>query len=49
MGTGWSLVQENTMGEHQIGIWLGAPSIAAAADAAAGWGGDRIAVLGWAE
>ncbi len=45
MGTGWSLVQENTMGEHQIGIWLGAPSIAAAADAAAGWGGDRIAVL----
>ena len=46
MGTGWSLVQENTMGEHQIGIWLGAPSVAAATDGAAGWGGDRIAVLG---
>jgi hypothetical protein len=46
IGTGWSLVQENTMGEHQIGIWLGAPSIAAATDGAAGWGGDRIAVLG---
>jgi hypothetical protein len=45
MGTGWSLVQENTMGEHQTGIWLGAPSIAAATDGAAGWGGDRIAVL----
>lgn len=45
MGTGWSLAQENTMGEHQTGIWLGAPSIAAATEAAAGWGGDRIAVL----
>jgi hypothetical protein len=45
MGTGWSLAQENTMGEHQTGIWLGSPSIAAATDAAAGWGGDRIAVL----
>jgi hypothetical protein len=46
MGTGWSVVQENTMGEHQTGIWLGAPTIAAATDGAAGWGGDRIAVLG---
>lgn len=45
MGTGWTLAQENTMGEHQTGIWLGSPSIAAATDAAAGWGGDRIAVL----
>ncbi len=45
MGTGWSLAQENTMGEHQTGIWLGAPSVAAATEAAAGWGGDRIAVL----
>lgn len=46
MGTGWSLVQENTLGEHQTGIWLGAPTVAAATDGAAGWGGDRIAVLG---
>jgi hypothetical protein len=46
MGSGWSLVQENTMGEHQTSIWLGAPTIAAATDAASGWGGDRIAVLG---
>ncbi len=45
MGAGWSLVQENTMGEHQTGIWLGAPTVAAATDGAAGWGGDRIAVL----
>lgn len=46
MGTGWSLVQENTMGEHQTSIWLGYPTVAAATDASAGWGGDRIAVLG---
>jgi hypothetical protein len=45
MGSGWSLVQENTMGEHQTSIWLGAPTTAVAADGAAGWGGDRIAVL----
>jgi len=46
MGTGWSVVQENTMGEHQTSIWLGSPTVAAAKDGAAGWGGDRIAVLG---
>ena len=46
MGAAWSLVQENTMGEHQTSIWLGSPAVAAATDAAAGWGGDRIAVLG---
>jgi hypothetical protein len=46
MGTGWLVVQENTMGEHQTSIWLGYPTVAAATDAAAGWGGDRIAVLG---
>jgi hypothetical protein len=46
MGTGWSVVQENTFGEHQTSIWLGSPTVAAAKDAAAGWGGDRIAVLG---
>jgi len=45
LGSGWSVGQENTLGEHQISIWLGAPSVAAAADAAAGWGGDRISVL----
>lgn len=45
MGNGWSLAQENTMGEHQTGIWLGSPAVAAAMDAAEGWGGDRIAVL----
>jgi hypothetical protein len=44
MGSGWSVVLEDTMGEHQTAIWLGA--VAAAADASAGWGGDRITMLG---
>jgi hypothetical protein len=46
MGTGWSVVQENTMGEYQTAIWLGSPTVIAATEAAAGWGGDRISVLG---
>ena len=46
MGTGWSVVDEDTMGEHQTAIWLGSGSIAAADDASAGWGGDRITILG---
>lgn len=46
MGTGWSVIDEDTMGEHQMAIWLGSGSIAAAADASAGWGGDRITLLG---
>jgi hypothetical protein len=46
MGTGWSVVDEDTMGEHQTGIWLGSGTVAAATDGAAGWGGDRIALLG---
>ena len=46
MGSGWSVVDEETMGEHQTAIWLGSGTIAAATDAAAGWGGDRITLLG---
>lgn len=46
MGSGWSILTENTFGEHQTSIWLGGPTVAAAADGAAGWGGDRMAVLG---
>ena len=46
MGTGWSVIDEDTMGEHQTAIWLGSPAVAAAADGAAGWGGDRITLLG---
>jgi len=45
LGSGWSSVLEDTMGEHQTAIWLGSPSVAAATDAAAGWGGDRITYL----
>ena len=45
MGSGWSVVREDTMGEHQTAIWLGSPNVAAATDGAAGWGGDRIALL----
>jgi hypothetical protein len=41
MGDGWSITLEDTMGEHQTGIWLGDDL-----DAAAGWGGDRLALLG---
>ncbi len=46
MGSGWSVVDEETMGEHQTAIWLGSPTIAAGTDGAAGWGGDRITLLG---
>ncbi|HSL76451.1 MAG TPA: hypothetical protein VK867_05860 [Candidatus Limnocylindrales bacterium] len=46
MGIGWSVIDEDTMGEHQTAIWLGSGSIAAADDASAGWGGDRITILG---
>jgi hypothetical protein len=46
MGSGWSVVDEETMGEHQTAIWLGSGTVAAATDAAAGWGGDRITLLG---
>ena len=46
MGAGWSVVDEDTMGEHQTAIWLGSGTIAAADDAAAGWGGDRITLMG---
>ena len=46
MGSGWSVIDEDTMGEHQTAIWLGSGSVAAADDASAGWGGDRITLLG---
>jgi hypothetical protein len=46
MGSGWSTVMSDTMGEHQTAIWLGSGTVAAATDASAGWGGDRITYLG---
>ena len=53
MGSGWSTMMSDTMGEHQTAIWLGSGTVAAATDASAGWGGDRITYLsgpngGWA-
>jgi hypothetical protein len=46
LGSGWTVRRETTLGEAWIGIWLaGIGADQASADqAAAGWGGDRIAV-----
>ena len=47
LGSGWTVPLQDTFGELQLGIWLregGVPS-AEATDAAAGWGGDRLAVI----
>lgn len=47
LGDGWSIQLQDTYGEFQISTWLreaGVPPTEAAA-AAAGWGGDRLAVL----
>ena len=51
MGAGWSVGLEDTLGEFQMKLWLAnaadgaATSQANATKAAAGWGGDRVAVL----
>ncbi len=51
MGTGWSLGMEDTLGEFQLKVWLANAADGAATEqgnatqAAAGWGGDRVAVL----
>ncbi len=47
LGTGWTVPLEDTFGEFQMGIWLreGGVEKAAADAAAAGWGGDRLAVI----
>ena len=47
LGTGWSVPLQDTFGELQLGIWLqeGGVDQATATAAAAGWGGDRLAVL----
>jgi hypothetical protein len=47
LGTGWKVAGQDTLGELQIGIWLreGGVQTATADAAAAGWGGDRLAVL----
>ncbi|HET9521759.1 MAG TPA: hypothetical protein VFO73_11980, partial [Candidatus Limnocylindrales bacterium] len=48
LGVGWSVALEDTLGEFQLSIWLsdaGGGTLAGATEAAAGWGGDRSAVL----
>ena len=47
LGSGWTVTIQDTFGEAQTASWLrqsGVPA-ADATDAAAGWGGDRLAVL----
>lgn len=45
LGEGWSEQLQDTFGEFQTGLWLRESGVATAADAAAGWGGDRVSVL----
>lgn len=47
MGDGWTEAIQDTFGEFQLGVWLRESGITAsdASAAAAGWGGDRLAVL----
>ena len=47
LGTGWTVPMQDTFGELQFGIWLRESGVKdpAATDAAAGWGGDRLAVV----
>jgi hypothetical protein len=45
LGSGWSVAIEDTFGEFQLGIWLREAGVDGAEAAAAGWGGDRAAVV----
>lgn len=47
MGEGWSATPEDTLGEFQVSVWLKENGVKAldASEAAAGWGGDRLAYL----
>ncbi|MEA2518709.1 MAG: hypothetical protein QOF49_789 [Chloroflexota bacterium] len=48
VGAGWTVALEDTFGEFQLAVWLrGNTGLGAggANDAAAGWGGDRVAVV----
>ena len=47
LGTGWSVPLEDTFGELQLELWLRESGVAPATAraAAAGWGGDRLAVV----
>lgn len=45
LGKGWSVPLQDTFGELQTAIWLRESGVKNADAAAAGWGGDRLAVL----
>ena len=47
LGAGWTVPIQDTFGEFQLGLWLRESGVdpQAARDAAAGWGGDRLAVV----
>ncbi len=48
LGAGWTVDLEDTLGEFQLRIWLeqvGRLDATAAAEAVAGWGGDRVILL----
>ncbi len=48
LGSGWSVALQDTMGEYQLEILLraaGGVDSATSTEAAAGWGGDRIALI----
>ena len=44
LGSGWTVPLQDTLGELQIGVWLKDAGAAGSDGAAAGWGGDRLAV-----
>lgn len=44
LGAGWEVALQDTIGEYQLSVMLAdAAKVASSADAAAGWGGDRVA------
>jgi hypothetical protein len=47
LGTGWKESLQDTLGEFQLGVWLraGTDQKGVTEDAAAGWGGDRVALF----
>jgi hypothetical protein len=48
LGAGWKIALQDTFGEFQLAVWLRqdhGTSTAQANEAAAGWGGDRIALV----
>jgi hypothetical protein len=47
LGSGWSVAGQDTLGELILRIWLreGSLTVAEARAAAAGWGGDRLALV----